>query len=156
MKNNRKNRAGSEVQYGPRPVGEILQDFWKKSNSPLARAYRERLFKDIHPHTELGVNLKLLTREPGRMPVGAFLYGTIVHDRESHFTFEETVLPATRRRNPRIYDGRFITVTIWPDGSLHPNFKAMKMDDGFSIGSYALGVCIELREALKGFIEEDN
>ena len=37
--------------------------------------------------THLDVDLKLITREPGRMPVGTMLDGAITHDEEDHFTF---------------------------------------------------------------------
>ena len=146
--------AGSRKQtHEPRRMSEVLDEFFK-SDEPLARAYRDHIFKDMYPHTEPCCQLKLLTREPGRLPVGAYLFGTIVHDRESHFTFEETPLQAAGKRNPRVFNGQFITITRWDDGSYHPNFKAMKMDKGFSSGSYAIGVYFELIEALKSLIEE--
>lgn len=88
------------------------------------------------------------------MPVGAYLNGIIAHDKEDRYVFTEMPLQAARRRNPRVFDGEFITVTVWDDGSLHPNFKAMKMDEGFSISGYAIGVYFELFEALKSLIEE--
>ena len=78
MYKNKRTRIGSEAQYGPRIVGEILHDYLENSNEPLAVAYREhtsetnRLFEDIYPHTELEIELKLMTREPGRMPIGAY------------------------------------------------------------------------------------
>ncbi|MCQ2258666.1 MAG: hypothetical protein MJZ41_11860 [Bacteroidaceae bacterium] len=37
-----------------------------------------------------------------------------------------------------------------------PNFKPMTMGADFTIGSYAIGVCNELRKALKGLVEESN
>lgn len=72
------------------------------SNEPLAVAIRERLastankdaditedslFKVIHPHTELCIDLKLLTLEPGRIKVGDFIGGVITRDSEDHYTF---------------------------------------------------------------------
>ena len=75
MKKTNRTRVGSEVQYGPRLAGAVLHDYLENSNDPLARAFRERLYKDIFPDTHLGVDLKLITREPGRMPVGAYLDG---------------------------------------------------------------------------------
>ena len=58
------------------------------------------------------------------------------------------------KRNPRVFDGQYITVTRWDDGSLHPNFRPMKTDRSISIERYAFGVYLELRQALKGLIEE--
>ena len=143
-------RPSGSGKNEPKVMSVVLEDFFR-SNEPLARAYREHLF----PSTEPCCQLKVLTREPGRMPVGAYLKGFITHDRESHFTFTETPLQAARKRNPRVFDGEFITVTVWDDGSLHPNFKAMKMDEGFSISGYAIGVYFELFEALKSLLARE-
>ena len=43
--------------------------------------------KGFYPNTELGIDLKLMTKEPGRMAVGEYLDGAITHDEEDHFTF---------------------------------------------------------------------
>jgi hypothetical protein len=43
MKKNNNTRAGSEKQYGPRLVGEILHDYLKNGNEPLAVAYRQHM-----------------------------------------------------------------------------------------------------------------
>ena len=43
--------------------------------------------KRFYPNTELGIDLKLMTKEPGRMAVGEHLDGAISHDGEDHFTF---------------------------------------------------------------------
>jgi len=70
--------------------------------------------------------------------------------------FIETLLEQAARRNPHVFCGEFITVTRWADGSLHPNFRPTKIGGrGFTPESYAWGVACELREALKGLIEED-
>ena len=55
---------------------------------------------------------------------------------------------------PHVFHGKYITITRRDDGSLRPNFKPMKMGAGFSIDSYAIGVCDELRQALTGLVEE--
>lgn len=45
--------------------------------------------KGFYPNTELGIDLKLMTKEPGRMAVGEYLDGAITHDGEDHFTFQD-------------------------------------------------------------------
>ena len=96
-------------KYAPRLAGEILHDYLENSNESLARAYRDRLFKDFFPDTHLDVDLKLMTRNPGRMPVGAMLDGAITHDDENHFTFiqndPEKKKVVVTMRNPHIYVG---------------------------------------------------
>ena len=59
------------------------------------------------------------------------------------------------KRNPRVFNGEYITVTRRDDGSLRPNFKPVKTGKGFDVVRYALAVCNELRQALKGLVEKE-
>ena len=160
MKKTNSTRAGSEAQYGPRLAGAVLHDYLENSNDPLAVAFRDRLYKDFFPDTHLGVDLKLITREPGRMHVGAYLDGMITRDDDYHFTFVQNDLGLKKlgvtRRHPHVYVGKYITITRWDDGSLHPNFKAVTFGKDFNLMSYAYGVAYELREALGGLLEIDS
>ena len=74
---------------------------------------------------------------------------------DEHFTFIET-LPWTMKRNPRVYRGRFITVTRREDGSLKPNFRPLPTDADLSVEKYATGVANELMWALEGLGREVN
>jgi hypothetical protein len=59
------------------------------------------------------------------------------------------------KRNPHVFDGRFITITRGDDGSLRPNLKKMpKLGANLSVDNYAFEVYRELRQGLKGLIEE--
>jgi len=75
----------------------------------------------------------------------------VMHDGREHFSFVETH-PATAKRNPQLFKGRFITVTRWDDGSLHPNFRPMP--ENMSVSNYAFEVYRELYKALKGLVEK--
>ena len=70
--------------------------------------------KGFYPNTELGIDLKLMTKEPGRMAVGEYLDGAITHDGEDHFTFvqndQEKKLQKVVQRNPHVYEGTYINV----------------------------------------------
>ncbi len=125
-------RVGSEEQYGPRKSGEIL--------------------KDLFPNTEPCVDLKLLTRQPGRMDVGAILRGILTRYGEEHYTFRETQPSTAGKRNQQVFYGKFITITRRDDGTLRPNFKPLKMEKGFSASSYATGVANELLWALTSLL----
>ena len=46
----------------------------------------------------------------------------------------------------------FVSITRRADGTLHPNFKPMPV--GMSVDNYAFEVYDELRQALKGLVEE--
>lgn len=138
MKKSIFTRVGSEAQYDPRPAGEILQ-------------------KKLYPTTELDVDLKLITHEPGRMPIGAYLDGAITHDEEDHFTFIENDAEKKRlvvtQRNPHIYVGRRINVNRKDDGTLYPTFNRPRYTKDFSFQDF----CREAAEELlmvTGLIEE--
>lgn len=114
-------------------------------------------------NTELGCDVKTILSSGDRMKTGKDYRGVLRRDsdavieeflcRDPHFTFVEA-LPQATKRNPRLFDGRFITVTCMDNGTLRPNFKQLEMGKGFSIDGYAIGVCNELRQALKGLVEE--
>ena len=166
VKKYNKTRAGSEVQYGPRKLGEILQDYLENSNEPLAVAYRERTTdsekQGWNPNTHLSVDLKTLLRSDSKMKAGKDYQGVLRRDVEideflydEHFTFVET-LPWSMKRNPRVFNGKYISITRRPDGSLRPNFKPMNIGRGFNLECYAFGVYRELHQALEGLVEEND
>jgi hypothetical protein len=166
MKKNNNPCAGSEKQYGPRLVGEILHDYLENSNEPFARAYREhkaeaeeddddQLFVNIFPNTELGVDIKLMTRQPGRMPVGEYIDGVLTRDGEDHFLFVEsgTKKRVVVRRNPRIYSGRFVNVVRHADGSLVLTFNHPTLNENFTFQDFCREAAGELL-AVAGLIGE--
>ena len=131
----------------PRLVGSIISD----------------MLQGWHRNTELSVNLKTILYSDLRMKTGKNYVGMLRCDqeasieeyrsRDAHFTFVET-LPWISKRNPRVFDGEFISVTRRIDGSLRPNFKPLKVGKDFCVDSYALAVADELRYALKDLIEK--
>ena len=58
------------------------------------------------------------------------------------------------KRNPRLFNGKYISVTRRSDGSLRLNFKELKTIAGFKVERYALGVYNEICMALEGLVEE--
>ena len=116
-----------------------------------------------HRNTELSVDLKTILRSDTYMRTGKSYQGVLrrYHDadieefrcRDAHFTFVET-LPWTMKRNPRLFSGKFISVTRRDDGSLRPNFRPLKIDKDFSAYRYALGVFNELMWALEDLVEK--
>ena len=117
-----------------------------------------------HRNTELSVDVKTLLRNDSRMKAGKEYLGVLRRDSEAqveefhycdpHYTFVETLPLPVRKRSPRVFEGKYITVTHRSDGTFHPNFRPMKVDEVFSVDGYAIGVCNELRQALKGLVEE--
>ena len=143
--------AGSNETNEPRLLGSIFSEMLQ-SNSPFSNAFCERL-KGLHPNSEVCVDLKLYTFEPGRIPLDSCVVGAIARDGDAHYTFTET-LPWSSKRNPRLFNGKYISITQQDNGSLRPNFKPLKIDKDFTVDGYALGVCNELRMALNGLVKE--
>ena len=109
-----------------------------------------------HRSTELFIDLKTILRSDRRAKLRKDYPGVLTRDGREHYTFTETLPEQAGKRNPHVFCGEFITVTRWTDGSLHPNFKPTRIGGkGFNLTSYAWGVACELREALKGLIEEN-
>ena len=118
--------------------------------------------KVFNHNTHLGVNVKTVLNSDRIMRVGKDYQGVLKRDVEidefrydEHFTFVET-LPWSMKRNPRVYNGRYISVTRQDNGNLRPNFKPMNIGRGFNLECYALGVYNELCMALGGLVEEND
>ena len=116
-----------------------------------------------HCNTDLGCDVKTILRSDVRMKVGKEYPGVLRLDsegfveeylsRDPHYTFVET-MPWLMKRNPRLYNGKFISVTRRDDGTLRPNFKPMPA--GMSVEYYTFEVYRELRQALRGLVEEEG
>lgn len=165
MKKNIFSRVGSEEQYGPRIAGALLHDYLENSNEPLAVAYRESYDEadGWHANTELGCDLKTLLRSDKRVKVGKSYVGVLRCDldaivdefrsRDPHYTFIEAKTLWVGKRNLRLFDGKFISVTRQDNGSLRLNFKKLEIGENFSVEKYALGVYNEICIALGGLLE---
>ena len=138
-------KAGSRKSNEPRLVGSIVSEMLQVWNN----------------NTHLAVDLKTQLRSDRIAMVGKSYTGVLRRESEyeefrcdDRFVFTETVSPTAGKRNPHLFDGRFITVTRRDDGSLRLNFKELKVGADFSLERYALGVYNELCLALGGLIEE--
>ena len=114
----------------------------KKTNKP----------RHWNHNTDLCVDIKTNLRKDRIAAIGKNYLGVLRHDKECHYTFTET--PNADKRNPRVFDGQYITVTRRDNGSLRLNFKYLEVGADFSIDDYAIGVFNELHKALKSLIGE--
>ena len=114
-------------------------------------------------NTELCIDLKTKLQNEVLMEPGKDYSGILRRDTpseefgfdESHYTFIETLPLTAGKRNPHVFVGEYITVTRRDDGSARPNFKPMpQLGANLSVDNYAFEVYRELREALKGLLEE--
>lgn len=105
--------------------------------------------KGFYPNTELGIDLKLMTKEPGRMAVGEYLDGAITHDGEDHFTFvqndQEKKKEKVVQRNPHVYEGKYINVNRKKNGTLYPTFNRPQFSERFTFQDFCQGAADELR-----------
>lgn len=106
-------------------------------------------FNNFYPNTELGIDLKLMTKEPGRMAVGEHLDGAITYDGEDHFTFvqndQEKKQQKVVQRNPHVYEGKYINVNRKKDGTLYPTFNRPQFSEHFTFQDFCQGAADELR-----------
>lgn len=116
----------------------------KKSNKP----------RHWNHNTDLCVDMKTILRRDRIAMIGKDYLGVLRHDKEYHYTFTESLSLTTGKRNPHVFNGRYITITRRDDGSLRLNFKFLWIGPKFNIDDYATGVSNELRKALTGLVGE--
>ena len=100
-------------------------------------------------NTDLGCDIKTILHSDRKMKVGKDYQGVLKLDQEGtideflsrdpHYTFIET-LPWSMKRNPKVFNGKYISVTRQDDGTYRLNFKPLKVGDGFSVERYTFGV----------------
>lgn len=148
FKNKMNSGSATSHEHEPKTIGEIWDDMLQ-SDSPFAVAYRQHN-ATVYPNTEPCVDLKLLTRQPGRLPVGDYLDGALTHDGDDHFLFIENATDkkcmTVTQRNPHIYEGRFINVNRKPDGTLYPTFNRPRFTPEFNFKHFCLAAAEELLE----------
>ena len=116
-----------------------------------------------HTNTDLGCDIKTILHSDRKMKVGKDYQGVLKLDQEGtideflsrdpHYTFIET-LPWSMKRNPRVFNGKYISVTRQDNGTYRLNFKPLKTGEGFNLEHYALGVYNEICIAIGGLIEK--
>ena len=117
--------------------------------------------KVLNCNTHLGVDLKTVLRKDRRTKTGKNYVGVLRRDvlceeflYDEHFTFIEMPPKPPVKHNPKVYDGKHISITRRDDGTLRPNFKPMHVKGTIAAAQYVVEVYIELCEGLAGLIEE--
>lgn len=122
--------------------------------TPPAKEYNKE--QGCHHNTDFCVDVKTILRNDSIAAIGKKYTGELTRDTEDHYTFLETLPPKVYKRNPRVFDGKYITVTRKKDGRLQPNFKPIKEWKGFIPVNYAKGVANELLWALESLLEKEG
>ncbi len=115
----------------------------------------------MYKNTDLCCDIKTILRSDRTMRTGKEYQGVLRRDqdaciedfrcRDAHYTFVETE-PWTGKRNPRVFRGRYITITRRENGTLRLNFRQLPAN--MSVERYAFQVFLELHKGLKGLIEK--
>lgn len=109
--------------------------------------------------TELCVNLKTYLNHDPRPQTGKKYRGTLTLDptaadfnvEDYHYSFVESEAQCSlpQSRHPRVYAGKYVTLTRRPDGTVQPHFRTLRHDTpGFDLDRYTLDVFSELSAAL--------
>lgn len=151
-----KDLNGTDTQIVPRLVGQILHNYFESSDESMAVAYREQLAnaKGWHKNTDLCVDVKTILRSNRIAELGKAYKGILAHDAECHYSFVETTSTEHRKRNPHVFVGNVFTVTRRDNGTYRPNLREVIITDGFDVDEYADNVASEIRNGLKGLVEE--
>lgn len=122
-------------------MNAVLNDNMNESSNKLEKGF--------YPNTELGIDLKLMTRKPGRLAIGEYQDGTITRDGEEHFSFiqDDSCKKKVKviQRNPHVYEGTFININRKPDGTLYPTFNRPRYTKKFTFQDFCWEAANELR-----------
>lgn len=98
-------------------------------------------------NTNLCVDLKTVMQKDALLVEGQCYNGILTRDSDTHYRFEETVRKGRRPRNPKLFDGKFISMVHLQNGRYQCHFKSMPR--GFNHKKFAFGVFTEITAALK-------
>ena len=102
-----------------------------------------------HCPQPLGIDLWTQLRADPQPRLGKPYHGRLVVRDTGDALFTEDPPAKPQRRNPRIFDGRYVTLTRREgDGYLRLNFKELPFPPGLDDEAYAHGVGQEVKEAL--------
>lgn len=67
---------------------------------------------------------------------------------DGSYLFEEAVASTSHPRNPKLYDGQYITLVRMRNGRYQPHLKTLNIEKGFKAQEFAEHVYTELLNAL--------
>ena len=98
-------------------------------------------------NTNLCIDLKTVMQNDSILVKGHCYNGILTRDSETHYRFEETIRKGRRPRNPKLFDGKHISMVRKSNGKYQIHMKAMgeKLDRE----KFALEIYSEVVSALK-------
>ena len=157
--------------HEPKAVGAILDDMLRR-DSRFASAYRRyieavddkaevetgQFFRDLFPDTHLGVDVKVFSIKPGRIPIGTFFEGYFTRNCEDKFLIVEKAsekMAKTVQRNPVIFAGDCVNVHLLADGTKRLEFNRPRFYSDFTFRDFCLAAAQELVTIARLLGEED-
>ena len=99
-------------------------------------------------NTNLCVDLKTVMQSDAILIEGQCYNGILTRDGESHFRFEEATRKGRPPRNPKLFDGKYVSMVRMQNGRYQLHLKPMDTAD-FDRDSFAFGVYSEITNALR-------
>ena len=98
-------------------------------------------------NTNLCVDLKTVMQKDPLLVEGQCYNGILTRDSDTHYRFEETIRKGRRPRNPKLFDGKHISMVRTSNGRYQIHMKAMgeKLDRE----NFAFEIYREVVSALK-------
>lgn len=98
-------------------------------------------------NTNLCVDLKTVLQDDALLQEGKCYNGVLTRDAEDHFRFEETIRKGRAPRNPKLFDGKYLSMVRMQNGKYQLHLKTM--DETLDRDKFAFGVYSEIINALK-------
>ncbi len=98
-------------------------------------------------NTNLCIDLKTVMQNDSILVKGHCYNGILTRDTETHYRFEETIRKGRRPRNPKLFDGKHISMVRKSNGKYQIHMKAM--DEKLDREKFALEIYSEVVSALK-------
>lgn len=98
-------------------------------------------------NTNLCVDLKTVLQDDALLQEGKCYNGVLTRDGEDHFRFEESIRKGSAPRNPKLFDGKYLSMVRMQNGKYQLHLKTM--DENLDREKFAFGVYSEITNALK-------
>lgn len=98
-------------------------------------------------NTNFCIDLKTVMQQDTVLVKGQAYTGVLTRDKEEHFLFEESVRQKRVRRNPKLYDGDFISLVHMQNGKYQCHMKTINASIATNRNELAFKVYCELINA---------
>ena len=102
----------------------------------------------MNKNLELCVDLKTVLQNDAQVAEGKCYNGTLSRTDDDHYLFEESVTTSRQRRNPKVYEGQYLSMVHKEDGRYQYHFKSMPDLTRIDRDALALGIYREVVAAL--------